>query len=314
MASDSTFPVARYRLEWLVDTPLSLPEYAGSTLRGAWGHALRRTVCMTRKKECIPCPLYRSCPFPAIFAPPPPPDGHTLQDFNQIPVPFVIEPPHWGKIELQTGAILNFHIVLIGHAITQLPLVIHAWQRALRHGIGNGDGTASLQRVCLTDNEEESQDVYDIATGHIKPHATGILLGEPFTNTDGVTLNVKTPLRLQHNGIPIRPKDIHARDLLVHLMRRIALISEFHAGQKLEWNFHDLAIIASHVESEKSLIWRDWKRYSSRQKQEMKLGGVVGEWILRGELQAFLPMLRLGQWLHVGKNTSFGLGQYQISG
>lgn len=41
-------PLARYRLEFFVDTPLYLPAYAGSTLRGAFGGALRAAACMTR--------------------------------------------------------------------------------------------------------------------------------------------------------------------------------------------------------------------------------------------------------------------------
>jgi len=45
----------------------------------------------------------------------------------------------------------------------------------------------------------------------------------------------------------------------------------------------------------------------------MALGDVVGEWSLCGELGPFLPFLHLGQWLHVGKNATFGLGRYALS-
>ena len=59
-------------------------------------------------------------------------------------------------------------------------------------------------------------------------------------------------------------------------------------------------------------MWRDWRRYSSRQRQEMVLGGVVGEVALRGELAPFAELLAVGQWTHLGKNTSFGLGRYRL--
>jgi hypothetical protein len=36
-----SFPLARYRFEWQAATPIRLPDYAGSMLRGAFGHALR---------------------------------------------------------------------------------------------------------------------------------------------------------------------------------------------------------------------------------------------------------------------------------
>ena len=41
-------PLARYRFHWRVSAPIHLPAYAGSMLRGAFGHALRRLACMTR--------------------------------------------------------------------------------------------------------------------------------------------------------------------------------------------------------------------------------------------------------------------------
>jgi hypothetical protein len=36
----SVFPLARYRLDWQASTSLRLPDYSGSMLRGAFGHAL----------------------------------------------------------------------------------------------------------------------------------------------------------------------------------------------------------------------------------------------------------------------------------
>ncbi|MFN3717139.1 MAG: hypothetical protein ACK4R8_10495, partial [Thiobacillus sp.] len=87
-----SFPAARYRFDCTVETPMRLPEYAGSTLRGAFGHAFKRTVCVTREKDCKACPLYRGCAYPAVFAPPAP-ESHAVQKFSDIPAPYVIEPP-----------------------------------------------------------------------------------------------------------------------------------------------------------------------------------------------------------------------------
>ena len=44
----------------------------------------------------------------------------------------------------------------------------------------------------------------------------------------------------------------------------------------------------------------------------MTLGGLVGEWRLRGDLTPFMPWLWLGQWLHVGKNATMGLGKFAL--
>jgi len=307
------FPLARYRFEAEVETPLHLPEYAGSALRGAFGNALRRTACMTREKECKPCPLYRSCPYPAIFQPPPPAE-HTLQKFSEIPAPFVVEPPPWGERDYAPGERLEFHLVLAGRALAQLPLIVFAWQRALKHGIGRGDGVARLLQVKCVDQPAGDQLVYDEKVGQLADH-NAVLPPLPTTLADTacLALHITTPLRIQHEGRPLRPADINPRAFLMALTRRIALISEFHIGQRLELDFHDLGLCAASVESDKELTWCDWTRYSSRQKQEMVLGGCVGQWTLRGELAPFLPFLHVGCWLHAGKNASFGLGRYSIA-
>lgn len=46
----SQLSVARYRLDFTVETPLTLPAFAGSTLRDAFGGALRPNACMTKAK------------------------------------------------------------------------------------------------------------------------------------------------------------------------------------------------------------------------------------------------------------------------
>lgn len=302
-----SFPAARYRFDFRVDTPLRLPEYAGSALRGAFGHALKRTVCLTREKDCKACPLYRSCAYPAIFSPPPP-ESHAVQKFSDIPAPYVVEPPAWGEKTYAPGDTLSFHVVLIGGALGQLPIIMHAWQRALHHGVGPGEGTATLERV--THLAQQGETVILDGDGALAPHDTGLAI-EP-AGPRAVILAIDTPLRLQANGKPLGPHDIRPERLLVGLVKRTALISELHCGAPLALDFHALANQAMAIADEKRLIWRDWGRYSNRQQREMKLGGVVGEWRLEGELAPFWSFLYLGQWLHVGKNATFGLGHYQL--
>jgi len=108
--------IARFRLDFTVTEALRLHYYAGSQLRGAFGHALRATACMTRQKDCKACPLYRSCAYTEVFETPPPPEGHRLQTFSQIPNPYIIEPPPLGAPTYQRGETLSFHFVLLGEA------------------------------------------------------------------------------------------------------------------------------------------------------------------------------------------------------
>ena len=306
-----TFPLARYRFDWRVTRPLRLPDFAGSMLRGAFGHALRQLACMTKQKECDGCPLIVSCPYPAVFAPVPP-ATHALQKFSQIPVPYIIEPPEWGVTQLAEGDAFSFHLVLVGRAMKELPLIILAWRRALTRGVGPGDGTAELMRVVHCADMQETE-IHSPETGTIAPHAQEMNVPASGTVPDIVSLEFSTPLRLQRNGNALPPHKLDARTLLMALVRRVNLLSEFHGAGPMVEDFSGLLNSCSAVQDERNLQWRDWTRYSSRQQQAMALGGVVGQWHLSGDLGPFMPFLKLGQWLHVGKEAAFGLGKYRLA-
>ena len=311
----TTFPVARYRLEWRANTPIHLPDYAGSMLRGAFGHALRGLACMTKQKECTGCPLISTCPYPAIFAPMPP-ASHALQKFSRIPVPYVIEPPEWGARQVGAGETFAFHLVLFGRALRELPLILLAWRRAFARGVGAGDGTAELMRVVHCGQSGESE-IHRPETGAIAAHSQEITVGNGAAGGAAqteCTLDFTTPLRLQENGRALLAEQLDARTLLMALVRRASLLAEFHADRILTADFGALLAATSGIRDSKRLEWRDWTRFSSRQQQKMTLGGVVGRWTIRGPITPFVSFLRLGEWMHVGKETAFGLGRYTFHG
>ena len=154
-------PIARYRLTARVQQPLSLPDYAGSLLRGQFGAALRNVACMTRQPTCPGCPLTQTCPYTRIFEAPPPPRGsHALQDFSQIPNPYIIEPPTPGARGLPAHDDFPFHLVLVGHANEQLALVIFALQRALRQGLTRQRVPTDLLQVDWVDEHGHARHVW----------------------------------------------------------------------------------------------------------------------------------------------------------
>ena len=166
-------PVARYRFTAQVQQPLPLPEYAGSLLRGQFGAALRNVACMTRQPTCAGCPLLQTCPSTRIFEAQPPPKGqHTLQDFSQIPNPYVMEPPTPGARVLAAGDTLEFNMVLIGQALEQLALIVFALQRALSQGLTRLRVPAELQRVDWLDEAGIAHPVWAHAQPTLAAHPT----------------------------------------------------------------------------------------------------------------------------------------------
>ena len=306
-------PANRYQFNFVVETPLHLNFYSGSMLRGAFGHALRHVSCMTKMADCKTCPLYRTCPYPAIFETPPP-EHHGLQAFTEIPAPYVIEPPALGSKDYQPGDILSFSMVLIGKAIEQLPLIIYVWQRALTQGLGKLRSRARLIDVALLAGKPMV--IYSAQEGASVINHQHVANNHniAFTNetTENLTLTIKTPLRIQKKG-QVLSDEMSGRDFIMSLVRRYYLLKEFHSVDYQAPAFSQLAEQAQAINIETHLHWCDWERYSSRQQQKMILGGVLGQINLTGQLQPFLPLIQLGQWLHVGNKTSFGMGLYTLN-
>jgi hypothetical protein len=329
-------PIARYSLTARVQQPLTLPDYAGSLLRGQFGAALRNVACMTRQPTCPGCPLVQTCPYTRIFEAPPPPKGsHALQDFSSIPNPYIIEPPTPGARVLDAGESFTFHLVLIGHAIEQLPLIIFALQRALSQGLTRQRVPTELLQVDWVDELSNPHPIWTLDRPLLMPHPGTISQTSGITDTSKkiatnaysasttalkpaeITLHIQTPLRLQHQGKPLGVGQLTPRALVAAVARRVALLMEFHAGLS-GWGeaAKHITHLSDSLTDTQDLHWFDWTRYSSRQQQEMTLGGVLGTWTLHGNPQVLAeiqPWLWLGQWLHVGKNATMGLGCYNIN-
>lgn len=55
------------------------------------------------------------------------------------------------------------------------------------------------------------------------------------------------------------------------------------------------------------------ERYSSRQHSRISLSGIVGRVAYEGPvITEFLPILALGELVHVGKSIVFGMGKYKV--
>ena len=66
--------------------------------------------------------------------------------------------------------------------------------------------------------------------------------------------------------------------------------------------------------TEHEVTWDDISRYSARQKAVIPLGGLTG-WVRYSAecpLHAMYTWLAVGEWLHVGTKTTFGLGAYRL--
>ncbi|MEA3386308.1 MAG: CRISPR system precrRNA processing endoribonuclease RAMP protein Cas6, partial [Thermodesulfobacteriota bacterium] len=139
-----------------------------------------------------------------------------------------------------------------------------------------------------------------------------ILTASPQPSAE-MRLSFITPTRIKYKNSLTKDLEFHV--LFRNLLRRISLLSYFHCGYRLDdRGFKDLIEQARHIKIVKRVLyWHDWERYSNRQETRMKLGGFMGEITYKGDFEPFRQYIRLGEYVHVGKGSSFGLGRYEVA-
>ena len=343
----SHIKVGRFVLRLRALEEIRLPAYEGSTLRGGFGHALKRACCALRRQECATCMLRERCVYLYLFETPPPPDAEMMRLYPAAPHPFVIEPPENGKRVLGVGENFEFGLVIIGRALEYIPYLIYAFiglgemglgrgrrvgtggnstprldndsSANSRHGAAGGGrgGKFSLEDVFAM-SAEGLVSIYDSSNQSLKKpvpwpdqEATWSRC-EALRTAGRITMHFKTPTRIKSDGHFTDEPEFH--NLVRSLLRRLSALSYFHCEKRLELDFKGLIERAKKVERVSSdLRWHDWERYSGRQKQKMTLGGFVGEATFAGDFGELLPMLVWGGVLHIGKAASFGLGKYILN-
>ena len=311
MTQLQNFRLARYRLTLTALSTITMPPYAGSTLRGGFGHAFRKMVCTQGPIDCRDCTLKAVCPYPYIFETAPFEGAQQLRTYGDVPRPFVIDPLDT-RGEYRKGESLSFQLTLIGRAIDYLPYFLVSFRELGEMGIGKGRGRFQLAHV-RTDNGES---IYDGDTQMVHNLDNALSFDDIQRETESqpteeLTLRLLTPTRITYEGALTDQLPFHV--FWRRLIGRISALAYFHCGESLEMDFKGLIEKATVVETtDSTLRWKDWTRYSSRQDRKMQLGGLVGHATYAGDLAAFVAFAALGAYLHVGKNATFGLGKYRV--
>jgi hypothetical protein len=291
-----TLPYLRLRATLRAEEPARLPPFQGSMLRGAFGHALRRAVCvMGPAQPCETCTARQVCAYTRIFETFV--EGEVLPPFlkgiDQAVRPYVFEPQE-SPPELAPGETLSFDLLLFGRAAEYQAYAAVALERMAEAGLAAGRRRFSLASL-------------EPLPGSTHPAA-------PLPHPEKLTLRFPTPLRIKVRGhFADRPPSF--RTLAFHTIRRVLEMAWFHVpGAEVDWDFRPFLDRADAIRTTAAdLRWHDWERWSNRQNAAMKLGGLVGTMTLEGELAPFAELLRLAEVVHVGKGATFGLGRVVVS-
>ena len=306
---DASIALARYRVTLEALEPLNLPAYLGSTLRGAFGQAFKRLACPARGNEA--CPIPETCPYELIFNTKLPPDAPALRSYDEIPRPFVIAAPPAAAREYPAGSEVAFELTLMGRARQFFPYFVVTFREM--DGLGRGRRAVGLRRIDVVHPlTGDSQSVY-AEQNLVRAHDVSLSLADCATlpAPDQVRIHFLTQTRLKHEGAIVRRPEFHV--VFRALLRRLSSLALFHCDTRLDVDYRGLIEQARGVRLVRDETrWTTWARYSARQDRRMEWEGFTGAATYEGDLAPFWPYLVFGQWTHVGKGATFGLGQYRL--
>jgi hypothetical protein len=288
------------------DRDLALQAYPGSAWRGAFGHALKRAICVMRLQPCADCALREVCLFPRLFVP----IGSAGEgrQTNTPPVPFILAPeamPKGGIASAGTTLAVRFTLLppATDHAIYALRALIDAAER----GIGPARVPLTLTAIAPAGAPPQPPSDEAIAVA-LAPR----VLAPPPAPAGPVPVRLLTPLRVRLAGDLLTGRHFMPHHLLAAALRRVAGL----------FGSPDPAVVRPLLDAARALAWAEprfgWLetvRRSTRQQATMRLGGIVGEAHLSlAAAPGLWPLLWWASVLHVGKGASMGFGRVTLDG
>ena len=313
------FKAAKFNFEIKAENDVVLPDYKGSTFRGVFGHIFKDVMCISHSGECGECSFDKVCMFKKIFDSPPPSNSLKLRNYSAVPHPYIIEPPLDQKNFYKKNEIIKFSLILIGQAISLFPYFAYSFGLAGKEGIGRQKKGKFIITKIINDKDKEV--LYYYKNDELKSLNNYYSIND-FTYKDSykderflVNLKFITPTRIIFNEKLVSEPEFHI--YVRNALRRISNLNFFHcindAGKlELELDFNHYIEKSLDISSKKSLKWYSLDRYSNRQKTHMKLSGFIGDISFENVPYEYLWIIKLGELIHIGKNTTFGHGKYSV--
>ena len=135
--------------------------------------------------------------------------------------------------------------------------------------------------------------------------------GEELQNVTGMVIKICTPLRIRHGGRLV--KKISFQTLIRNITNRIMELTERYGGWIDQEEADRLLVLAEKVSTvHEEIKVERMERYSNRTNGKMDFSGLIGTIEYEGDLTPFVPWMYAAQKLHIGRNTTFGMGKIQV--
>jgi hypothetical protein len=338
-------PIARLRFDLQTLDEAIVPAYKGPMLRMALLWWLSEHLCPLEERCRHGCRLPRQCMYGRICEPAfdlswpselqarmggTPPPAYTLWDL------------HDRRTYLEAGADWSFELALIGEAaLGSMCAVVAAMQRGAEEGMipdwleggqrkprlrsrlrrvalpAPKGGPATPERRLCDEQMHDGQlqlvwQGYRLADVSLT-YASALQWAQAWSQPlRALSLRYLSPVRIREGGQPV---DVpHFGPVARQLVRRLRMLSVVHgAGEWPRGEFGPLLDLAENVYLEHhETSYTGFVRRSKRAGSDVVEGFVGQAWYAAEDFRPLLPILWLGQWLHIGKEYVLGNGRYII--
>ncbi len=232
-----------------------------------------------------------------------------MRRYSEAPHPFIFDPDPDCPVRVHAGSTATHGLVVVGEAVRHLPYLLVALRELGKGGLGGDRVPYRMDRVFTEDGTDVLEYPRQSFFTAVRPTLLEVMPGR--SRWGRFRVDLATPTRLMIDGrLSRRPSFF---DVIEALARRVFLLSCFHCqgSSEPQWDpFLDVARCVKCLHSD--LRWMDAERFSTRQKRRVPLGGVVGSMTCEGDFGLLENLLRAGEYVHVGKNATFGLGKLRV--
>jgi len=283
------FYYRKYRVNFVVLRPFGFNGYPFHLIRGVFGKILYDEVCAHKDLEdCDECPENRSCPFTEIFKIKLQPSHSLYGKYTAPPVPYILYPDFGGSNKFVRGSTFAVELTLIGKAVEYDTFLLQIVQQ-----LGEGEGLLYRKIEC---SGIETM-IGDDRKSHLR-------FSEQPTVATQLKLHFLSPLifKVESNQI----KSLPFTALMRSLAERVSVLNRLYCDE----NSADLKLFSSEI-TDKEYIDSFYKTEVEVKKKVYK-DALLGSVAYRGQLNEYMPLIRAGEALHLGRFANYGFGKYII--
>jgi len=268
-----------YYIDIKIDTPHRASFFIGSTIRGAFGYALKRVTCINPSYQCEGCFSIDECLYYNFY--------EKKDNFHKYRF----------DIELGSGK-FDFGLYLFNEACDGILYILSALELMLtKNGITKNNYKFDKIKIYL--NNELVYDKNRFKSIDLLP--IEFRVNEHYHH---IKLKLLTPIRIKKNNKFLK-NNIELEDILRSIYQKY---QEFSTGERV----FKLDYTPKYTTLLKSLYYKPLLRRSNRQKTKMNMDGIMGEIVLIDIDKKSYELLKLGEIIGVGKQTVMGLGKIEV--